>query len=154
MTNSISIFQNKNKHKLCGVWMKLDKSTWPWPMSGSCHFNRASYKKFSVKFWIFVSVMFFTRGQVLKFGTPSSSRVFKGALTQKGQFWVNWTSFRPDFNVGWNKIKTNIQNLALNWSFDALSGICCTKSYSRTQIVEMQFAELKNTPKQKYLILW
>ena len=103
MTNSISIFQNKNKHKLFAVWMKLDKSHWPWPMSGSCHFNRASYKKFSVKFWIFVSVMFFTRGQVLKFGTPSSSRVFKGALTQKGQFWVNWTSFRPDFNVGWKK---------------------------------------------------
>ena len=30
-----------------------------------------------------------------------------------------------------------------------LSGSCCTKSYSRTQIVEMQFAELNNTPKQK-----
>ena len=35
-------------------------------------------------------------------------------------FWVNWTSFRSDFNVGWKKIKTNIQNSTLNLSLDAL----------------------------------
>ena len=34
---------------------------------------------------------------------------------------MNWTSFRSDFNVGWKKIKTNIQNLTLNSSCDALS---------------------------------
>jgi hypothetical protein len=34
---------------------------------------------------------------------------------------VNWTSFRSDFNVGWKKIKANIQNSTLNSSFDALS---------------------------------
>ena len=33
---------------------------------------------------------------------------------------MNWTSFRSDFNVGWKKIKTNIQNSTLNSSFAAL----------------------------------
>ena len=55
-------------------------------MSGSCHFNRASNDEFSVKFWIFVIVMFFNRGQVLKFGAPL--RYYKGALTQKRSFLV------------------------------------------------------------------
>ena len=50
-------------------------------LSGSCHFDRASNVKFSVKFWIFVIVMFFNRDRVLKFGAPS--RYYKGALTQK-----------------------------------------------------------------------
>ena len=42
--------------------------------------------------------MFFNRRQVLEFGAPSM--YYKGALTQKRQFLVNWTSFRSDFNVG------------------------------------------------------
>ena len=34
---------------------------------------------------------------------------------------MNWTFFRSDFNVGRKKIKTNIPNLTLNSSFNALS---------------------------------
>ena len=45
-------------------------------MSGSCHFD-----EFGVEFWIFVIVMFFNHGWVLKFGAPL--RYYKGALTQK-----------------------------------------------------------------------
>ena len=50
-------------------------------MFGSCHFDRASIDEVSVKFWIFVIVMFFNRGQILKFGAPS--RYYKGALTKR-----------------------------------------------------------------------
>ena len=50
-------------------------------MSGSYHFDRATNDEFSVEFWIFVIVMFFNHGWVLKFGTPS--RDHKDALTQK-----------------------------------------------------------------------
>ena len=34
---------------------------------------------------------------------------------------MNWTSFKSDLNVSRKKIKTNIQNLSLNSSFDTLS---------------------------------
>ena len=37
----------------------------------------------------------------MKFGAPS--RYYKGALTQKRSFLVNWTSFISDFNVSWKK---------------------------------------------------
>ena len=80
-------------------------------MSRSCHFDTASNDKFSVKFWIFFIVMFFIPDQDLNFGAPSR------CLNSRN----NWTSFRSDFSVGWKKIKSNIQNLTLNSSFDALS---------------------------------
>ena len=87
-------------------------------MSGSCNFDRASNDKFSVEFWIFVIVIVANHDRVLKFEAPS--KYYKGALTQKRSFRVNWTFFRSDFNVGWKRIKTNIQNSTLNLSFHAL----------------------------------
>ena len=50
-------------------------------MSGSCHFDRASYEESSVEFRIFVTLMFFNHGRVLKLGAPS--RYHKDALTQE-----------------------------------------------------------------------
>ena len=49
--------------------------------SGSCHQMGASNDKFSVQFGIFVIVVFFNPGRVLKFGAPS--RYNKGALFQE-----------------------------------------------------------------------
>ena len=42
-------------------------------MSGLCHFDTVSNNKFSVKFYIFVIVMFFNCSCVLKFVAPSDS---------------------------------------------------------------------------------
>ena len=53
-------------------------------MSGSCHFDRASNDEFSVKFRIFVIVLFFNHGQVLKFG--ASSRYYEGAQLKRNNF--------------------------------------------------------------------
>ena len=66
-------------------------------MSGSCHFDRALIVKIGAECQIFVIVIFFICVQVLQFG--AHSRYYKGALTQKRSFLVNWTSFISDFNV-------------------------------------------------------
>ena len=64
--------------------------------------------------------MFFDLSQVWNLGHLQGIH-FMGALPQKRWFQVNFYSFRSDFNVGWKKIKTNIQNSTINLSFDALS---------------------------------
>ena len=53
-------------------------------MSGSCHFDRMSNDEFSVKFGIYVIVLFINRDQVMKFGVPS--RYYKCVLAQKRYF--------------------------------------------------------------------
>ena len=67
-------------------------------MSGSCHLDRVSNVKIGVECQIFVIVIFFNCGRVLKFG--AHSRCYKGAFTQKRSFLVLCTTFRSDFNVG------------------------------------------------------
>ena len=61
-------------------------------MSGSYHFNRVSNDKFSVEFWIFVIVMVFNYGRVLKFGVPSRYHrsAQKGIILSELDFFQIW----------------------------------------------------------------
>ena len=60
------------------------------------------YFRLLIPFWMIVIVKFSNCRRVLRFGAPSRYN-HKGALTQKRWFWVNWTSFRYNFNVHWKK---------------------------------------------------
>ena len=81
-----------------------------------CHFNRASNDKFSVECWMFVLIFF----------QPTIKSDLKEVqLTQN--YWVKapleYLEGAPNFNTQSrlkNITKTNIQNLTLNLSFDAL----------------------------------
>ena len=70
---------------------------------GSCHLGRASNVKIGVECQIFVIVIFFNCGQVLKFKVHA--RYYKGALTQKKFVLLSNLIF-----VSAEKIKTNIQH--------------------------------------------
>ena len=73
-------------------------------MSGSCHLDRVSNVEIGVECQIFVIIIFFNCGGVLKFGAHSS--YYKGALTQKRSFLV----VLDLIFMSAEKIKTNIQH--------------------------------------------